>query len=317
MPAGFLYVLINPSMPGLAKVGKTTRDPADRVSELSSATGVPSPFILAFQQPVVECDTAELWVHNELERNGYRIADNREFFSAPLHEIIPVIVQAASLVVVGCQPDGTEPTSIGDEIDPQALAEELFNLGVAYQYGTSTVLRNSRKALEYYEQAAACGHRDACTHAGVLYQIGEEGIRPDAKKALEFYSKAVRLGAWWDEGHIARLFTKAGQVEGVQAHWTAFFESAHEAVKSMPDEHRETLLIRIGNGSRYFTDVVEGKIAHCVPDSLIETLAEHLLDSFDALISDVSHWPDKDTAEFVKGDLLRARRFVEGKIREA
>lgn len=86
MANGFLYVLINPAMPGLAKVGKTTRNPSNRVSELSAATGVPSPFILAYQQPVQDCHAAEVWVHAELERNGYRVATNREFFKAPLHE---------------------------------------------------------------------------------------------------------------------------------------------------------------------------------------------------------------------------------------
>jgi hypothetical protein len=84
MAAGFLYVLINPSMPGLAKVGKTERNPTERVGELSSATGVPSRFILAFQQPVADCDFAELWVHRELERGGYRLTSGREFFNAPL-----------------------------------------------------------------------------------------------------------------------------------------------------------------------------------------------------------------------------------------
>src|SRR6185369_11781349 len=38
---GFVYALINPSMTGLVKVGRTERDPTGRAHELSSATGVP------------------------------------------------------------------------------------------------------------------------------------------------------------------------------------------------------------------------------------------------------------------------------------
>ena len=40
---GFVYALINPSMEGLVKVGKTKRDPKGRANELSGATGV-TPF---------------------------------------------------------------------------------------------------------------------------------------------------------------------------------------------------------------------------------------------------------------------------------
>ena len=35
MEPGWGYVLVNSSMPGLAKVGRTTRSPAERVAELS------------------------------------------------------------------------------------------------------------------------------------------------------------------------------------------------------------------------------------------------------------------------------------------
>jgi hypothetical protein len=47
--SGFIYVLINVSMDGLVKIGKTQRDPEKRAIELSSATGVPTPFIVAFE----------------------------------------------------------------------------------------------------------------------------------------------------------------------------------------------------------------------------------------------------------------------------
>jgi hypothetical protein len=45
---GYIYILINPSLEGLIKVGKTTRDPIDHAVELSKATGVPTPFIVAY-----------------------------------------------------------------------------------------------------------------------------------------------------------------------------------------------------------------------------------------------------------------------------
>lgn len=43
----FVYVLTNPSMPGLVKVGKTTTSPGQRMAELHT-TGVPTAFELEF-----------------------------------------------------------------------------------------------------------------------------------------------------------------------------------------------------------------------------------------------------------------------------
>lgn len=195
MPVGFLYVLINPSMPDLAKVGKTTRDPLNRVAELSSATGVPSPFMLAFQQPVAECDSAEVWVHRELERAGYRHTDNREFFNAPLHEIIQVVIQAANLTPVAAG-ETVEEELERDMASPECLAEELCDLAAQYQSGTDRMFKNDKKALEVYEQAAALGHSAACVSAGQYYEHGSDaGIREDREKSLTYYQKAVQLAA--------------------------------------------------------------------------------------------------------------------------
>lgn len=276
MPAGFLYVLINPSMPGLAKVGKTTRNPTDRMAELSSATGVPSAFMLAFQQPVAECDSAELWVHRELEREGFRHADNREFFNAPLHEIIQVVAQAANLVFDATNLNDSDTESQDYETNSEDLAEELFNLGCAYVEGTDSVLRNKKRALDYFEQAAALGHANACSYAATTYQYGD-GVCQDMEKALTLYSKAVRLGSWWIEADIATLFLAAKQEGAAQAHWKQFFKRACEEIEHEPNDVRGTI---IGNlGTRYFLSIAAGDLAHCVPNQAIVCLAEPILKS--------------------------------------
>ena len=52
--AGIVYVLTNPAMPGLVKIGKTARDSIDaRLNELYS-TGVPVPFECAFAARVID-----------------------------------------------------------------------------------------------------------------------------------------------------------------------------------------------------------------------------------------------------------------------
>jgi hypothetical protein len=41
---GYVYILSNPAMPGLLKIGCTDRSIEERTKELNSATGVPTPF---------------------------------------------------------------------------------------------------------------------------------------------------------------------------------------------------------------------------------------------------------------------------------
>ena len=43
------YVLVNESMPGLVKIGKTTQSVEKRMKELSSPTGIASPFYLCIR----------------------------------------------------------------------------------------------------------------------------------------------------------------------------------------------------------------------------------------------------------------------------
>ena len=67
---GYLYILTNPSLGNMVKVGKTNRSPRDRINELSAATGIPTPFVLAFDAYVEDCDAAEGYVHARLEAMG-------------------------------------------------------------------------------------------------------------------------------------------------------------------------------------------------------------------------------------------------------
>lgn len=88
----YIYILSNPSMPGLVKIGKTTTSPQQRMAELSS-TGVPTPFVLELSLEVDDCHASEYAAHVALEK--YRVARNREFFriSVPeaISQILPVI----------------------------------------------------------------------------------------------------------------------------------------------------------------------------------------------------------------------------------
>jgi hypothetical protein len=77
MTQGFIYILTNPSMPGLVKIGKTTRLPDERMRDMY-ATGVPHPFTLAWSAAVADCNLAEREIHTRLAR--FRTNPRREFF---------------------------------------------------------------------------------------------------------------------------------------------------------------------------------------------------------------------------------------------
>ncbi len=90
MNTGYVYILINNSMPGIIKIGKTKRDVKKRARELSN-TSIPTPFIIAFEIFVQDVDSIEYFVHEIL--NDFRINPNREFFRYPLNEAIKVICE--------------------------------------------------------------------------------------------------------------------------------------------------------------------------------------------------------------------------------
>ena len=132
---GYIYVLFNPLMTGLVKVGKTTRDPEERAAELSSSTGVPAPFIVAYQREVNDCTRAEDFVHSYLTNLGCRVNNNREFFRASLTTAIDAVleyckVENSSVRTFPMRTFGDESDDIFDD-DPDderplyAIEEEL------------------------------------------------------------------------------------------------------------------------------------------------------------------------------------------------
>ena len=89
---GYVYVLSNPSMPGLLKIGMTRFDPSRRVQELSSATGVPTPFQLVYYREFHDCVAAEIEIHSLLTSKGLRYNDQREFFTIDTVEAINILL---------------------------------------------------------------------------------------------------------------------------------------------------------------------------------------------------------------------------------
>lgn len=85
----FIYILENPSLVGIVKIGKTTREVTERVKELSSHTGIPTEFTVFKQYAVDDATMAECRIHARL--NEYRVSENREFFRISVEEAAQII----------------------------------------------------------------------------------------------------------------------------------------------------------------------------------------------------------------------------------
>lgn len=101
-PNGFIYVLSNPSMPGLYKIGYTERDVAERAAELSAATGVPEPYIVEAFFPSEAPATDEAEIHSSLrDFRGTR----KEFFRVDLQRALDAIYKVCGRSPRYCRPE--------------------------------------------------------------------------------------------------------------------------------------------------------------------------------------------------------------------
>lgn len=84
-----VYVLTNPAMPGLVKIGRTSREGANsRIGELYS-TGVPVPFQLEFAARVQNAEEVERALHLAFGPN--RVNPKREFFRIDPEQAIAIL----------------------------------------------------------------------------------------------------------------------------------------------------------------------------------------------------------------------------------
>lgn len=89
MNSGYIYILINDSFKDMIKIGCTGLSPTKRAKQLSSSTGVPTPYKVAYEIYVDNYTEFEKQLHDELA--DFRVASNREFFRYPIYKAIELI----------------------------------------------------------------------------------------------------------------------------------------------------------------------------------------------------------------------------------
>lgn len=286
MPSGYLYVLVNPSIPGLAKVGKTTREPAERVAELSSATGVASPFVLLYQQPVSDCDKAEEWVHDALTSRGWRYAPNREFFSAPSHEIVALVFQAAQVVESSESTQDAVSPAVSDDTPTSVQiseGERLANLALELIAGGPNTLADRPRGILLLQQAADLGFLPACSAIGRWLLRGELGAKKDLQKAYRYLCLSVEGGDIRSHALLAEVFMENFQRDAAQKQWSEYFYKTATLLLALPkdDPNYQEVASHAGEfGLNYCRFLRLERINDVIDDACFSVLAPHIEQSY-------------------------------------
>ena len=85
----YVYILSNPAMPGLIKIGHTKNHPGERVKQLSRSSGIPVPFDVEWVYSCYNAIELEREIHKHLD--SYRVNNNREFFQIPVKKAKSII----------------------------------------------------------------------------------------------------------------------------------------------------------------------------------------------------------------------------------
>ena len=139
--AGIIYILSNPAMPGLVKLGKTTNLPA-RLKSLYS-TGVTVPFHCVFAKKVDNYHQVEQKLHAGLR--SHRENENREFFRISEEEVINFLE-----LIPGEEVTPTE--DVFETVEDKAAFEKTSRIGQRFNFDFVEIPRGA--VLEFLRDSS-------------------------------------------------------------------------------------------------------------------------------------------------------------------
>jgi hypothetical protein len=191
---GFVYVLTNPAMPGLVKIGCTdAEDAGTRIAQLYT-TGVPLPFEIAFAARVDDHLSVERALHTAFGPN--RVNPRREFFRLDPDQPIAIL---RLLHVEDATNEVSDVTEAATDEQSRAAAEQQ---------------RSRRPSLNFEEMGIPVGavlrsvHGDQCaTVAGprsVRFADEEMSITAATRQVLNNNYDVAPGPHWTYEGRLLR-----------------------------------------------------------------------------------------------------------------
>lgn len=139
MEYGIVYLLTNPVMPGLVKIGMTTQKEIEQRMKELYTTGVPLPFECQFACKVKKTDCAKIEKALHTAFGPQRINANREFFRIQVE-------QAKAILELFHHEDIT--TDVTEEIENDLTPEDK---------AASVKAQKHRPALNFYEMGMQKG----------------------------------------------------------------------------------------------------------------------------------------------------------------
>jgi len=226
---GYIYILFNPSIPGLVKIGKTERDPRERARELSQATGVATPFEVAYTAAFADCDVAERYMHAVLEHNGFRLAGNREFFEVPLPRAIDFLLDAKrrfgspETISQTREISDSKSSNVNFDDSDRHLAYETYVTAMAAWFGLGDTIQDCAESLRLLKKAVALDFPAAYTALAEYYS--QRLVPPDFSVAMNYLKQGAARGHARCFVAMADLFRQQGNIENFSKCWKKYFSS--------------------------------------------------------------------------------------------
>ena len=205
MAEGIVYVLTNPAMPGIVKIGKTSRGMSARLNELYS-TGVPLPFECAYASRVEDESKVERAFHQAF--GPYRVNPRREFFDIEPEQAI------ALLELMAIENLTPEFRAEAEQVDVEAKA------------AADKLKRSRRPPLNYLDMGIEIGstltYRDGTTTCTVLSgrQVEFQGVgRSLSAITAELMGepgRPIRGASYWSFNgrNLAELYEETYSADG-------------------------------------------------------------------------------------------------------
>ena len=149
---GIVYVLSNEAMPGLIKIGLTTRrELQDRINELYT-TSVPVPFTCEYASRVDDCAKVEQALHQAFSTD--RVNPNREFFRMSVERVIPILKLVEKEEITA---------SVRKDIDKDITETD--------RQASNNLKKKKRPPLNFVEMNIPMGAELLCPYEGVDYKV--------------------------------------------------------------------------------------------------------------------------------------------------
>lgn len=190
MEYGIVYLLTNPVMPGLVKIGMTTQEDIDKRMKELYTTGVPVPFECQFACRVKKTDCAKIEKALHAAFAPQRINANREFFRIQVEQV-------RAILELFHHEDVTE--SVSDEIRNDLTDDDK---------AATIKAQVHRPALNFYEMGMKKGDilvwKDnpeitvaISSERKVIYNGEEVSISALSAKLKGYNTKHIAPGVYW------------------------------------------------------------------------------------------------------------------------